>query len=88
MNFIDAESGISHYLVSVGTSQDRDVTDVVSLTQYGATERVACFDLTTDLYLQHGITYYTTVWALNSASKQQNVSRTSNGSTFNIISHK
>ncbi|XP_076086791.1 uncharacterized protein LOC143057371 [Mytilus galloprovincialis] len=78
-NFVDLESSISHYMISVGTELDKSITDVVNLTRYESTVTQACIDLEPDSYLQHDQTYYSTVWALNSASKQQNVSKTSNG---------
>lgn len=69
-------------MISVGTELDKSITDVVNLTRYESTVSQACIALEPDSYLVHGQIYYSTVWALNSASKQQNVSKTSNGSKY------
>ena len=79
-NFIDSESDLSHYMISVGTQPDKSVIDIVNLTQYDSNVNQAC--LSPVVNLQHGKTYYTTVWAFNKATKQQNVSKTSDGGKF------
>ena len=84
-DFVDSESGISHYMVSVGTELDSSVTDVVNLTRYESTVNQACLNLDPEFYLHHGQTYYTTVWAFNMGAKQLNVSKTSDGCKCNIV---
>ena len=76
---MDQESGITTYLVSVGSSPEKNVTDVVNHTQFLNSVTSACFDLDPTRYLQHDQTYYVSVWAINGGHKQLNVSATSDG---------
>jgi hypothetical protein len=62
LKFYDPESGIAFYMVSVGSVPDINVTDIANLTQYNRKTHEACVQLTTGHYLEHGKTYYTTVW--------------------------
>ncbi|XP_071152144.1 uncharacterized protein, partial [Mytilus edulis] len=59
-------------------------TDIANLTAYSRTTHGACVELTPENYLEHGHTYYTTVWALNGANNQKNVSAISNGVTVDL----
>ena len=79
LKFYDPESGIAFYMVSVGSVPDINVTDIANLTQYNRKTHEACVQLTTGHYLEHGKTYYTTVWGYNGAIKQRNCVGISNG---------
>ncbi|KAK3104702.1 hypothetical protein FSP39_008103 [Pinctada imbricata] len=67
------------YLVSVGSTPEPNVTDVVNRTQFLSSQTSTCFDLDPANHLIHGQTYYVTVWAYNGGNKQLNVSSTSDG---------
>ncbi|XP_052081925.1 uncharacterized protein LOC127719726 isoform X2 [Mytilus californianus] len=77
--FFDPESGISFYMVSVGSEPLENVTDVSNLTQVSRKLHEACVLLQQASYLEHGRIYYTTVWAFNGAARQLNISAISNG---------
>ncbi|XP_076085507.1 uncharacterized protein LOC143056307 [Mytilus galloprovincialis] len=77
--FFDPESGISFYMVSVGSEPLENVTDISNLTQINKKSHEACVLLQPGFYLEHGKTYYTTVWAYNGAARQLNISSISNG---------
>ena len=77
--FFDPESGISYYMVSVGSEPLENVTDISNLTQVNKKSHEACVLLQPGFYLEHGKTYYTTVWAYNGAARQLNISTISNG---------
>ena len=66
-------------MVSVGSVPDINVTDIANLTQYNRKTHEACVQLTAGHYLEHGKTYYTTVWGYNGAIKQRNCVGISNG---------
>ncbi|XP_076086943.1 uncharacterized protein LOC143057517 [Mytilus galloprovincialis] len=84
LHFYDPESGIGLYLVSVSSVKEINVTDIANLTEFSRTTHEACVELTPDNYLEHGHTYFTTVWAFNGANNQQNVSAISNGVTVDL----
>ncbi|CAG2214886.1 unnamed protein product [Mytilus edulis] len=84
LHFYDPESGIGLYLVSVSSVKQINVTDIANLTEYSRTTHEACVELTPDKYLEHGHTYFTTVWAFNGAINQKNVSAISNGVTVDL----
>ena len=75
--FYDPESGISKFMVGVGTSPG--LTDVVRLTRQGGKQYSACLLLNNDNHLKHGNTYYGVVWAFNGAVNQRNTSGVSDG---------
>ncbi|VDH98959.1 Hypothetical predicted protein [Mytilus galloprovincialis] len=77
--FFDPESGISFYQVSVGSEPLENVTDISNTTQVNKKSHEACVLLQPGFYLEHGKTYYTTVWAFNGAARQLNISSISNG---------
>ncbi|CAG2251012.1 unnamed protein product [Mytilus edulis] len=77
--FYDPESGISFYMVSIGSEPLENVTDVSNLTQVSRQLHDACVLLQEAAYLEHGRIYYTTVWAFNGAARQLNISGISNG---------
>ena len=70
--FEDNESGISHYLVSLGTTQGgeevRQPVDVGNVKNY----------IFSNLYLEHGVTYYSSVSAVDSAGNESKIA-SSNG---------
>ena len=76
-HFYDPESGITMYMLSVGS--ERNITDVANLTQFSYRESSACIELPPSRYLTHNQIYYTTVWAYNGGNKQLNVSVVSDG---------
>ena len=76
-NFYDPESGISSFLLGVGTSFGQ--TDVIRLRQIGPAEHRACIPVSDTTPLVHGSKYYTTVYALNGGIVRRNTSATSNG---------
>ncbi|CAG2236309.1 unnamed protein product [Mytilus edulis] len=84
LHFYDPESGIGLYLVSVGSVKQINVTDIANLTEYSRTTHEACVELTPENHLEHGHTYFTTVWAFNGANNQKNVSAISNGVTVDL----
>ncbi|XP_063408918.1 uncharacterized protein LOC134692399 [Mytilus trossulus] len=84
LHFYDPESGIGLYLVSVSSVKQINVTDVANLTEYSRTTHEACVELTPGSHLEHGHTYFTTVWAFNGAINQKNVSAISNGVTVDL----
>ncbi|CAC5384518.1 unnamed protein product [Mytilus coruscus] len=84
LHFYDPESGIAFYMVSAGSLPDINVTDIANLTQYNRKTHEACVPLSTDQYLEHGKTYYTTVWAYNGAIRQRNCVGISNGVTVDL----
>ena len=77
MDFYDPESGISAYLVGVGSSSGQ--TDIVPLQEVYYKEHTKCFDLTSDRVLQHGKTYYAIVYGVNGGIVKRNVSAVSDG---------
>ncbi|CAG2187681.1 unnamed protein product [Mytilus edulis] len=83
-HFYDPESGIGYYMVSAGSEPEINVTDVANLTEYDRRTYEVCIELTADNYLEHGQTYYTTVWAFNAGIKIRNVSAISNGVTVDL----
>ncbi|VDI41391.1 Hypothetical predicted protein [Mytilus galloprovincialis] len=84
LHFYDPESGIAFYMVSAGSLPDINVTDIANLTQYNRKTHEACVPLSTGQYLEHGKTYYTTVWAYNGAIRQRNCVGISNGVTVDL----
>lgn len=66
-------------MVSASSIQDINITDIANLTQYNRKTHEACVPLSQGQYLEHGKTYYTTVWAYNGAIKQRNCVAVSNG---------
>ncbi|XP_076085326.1 uncharacterized protein LOC143056125 [Mytilus galloprovincialis] len=77
--FFDPESGISFFMVSVGSEPLENVTDISNLTQIDRKHHKTCVFLEQGSYLEHGNTYYTTVWAYNGGARQLNSSSISNG---------
>ena len=71
-------------MVSVGSENEINVTDIANLTQYNRKTHEACVQLPEGQYLEHGKTYYTTVWAYNGAIKQRNCVSISNGGLYII----
>ncbi|VDI67222.1 Hypothetical predicted protein [Mytilus galloprovincialis] len=84
LHFYDPESGIGLYLVSVSSVKQINVTDIANLTEYSRTTHEACVELTPENYLEHGHTYFTTLWAFNGAVNQKNVSAISTGVTVDL----
>ena len=78
-DFYDPESGISFYMVGVGSEPFPNITDVANLTKIRRQTHETCFTLKPGFYLEHGATYYTIVWAYNGAARQQNISQISDG---------
>lgn len=70
-------------MVSVGSEPLENVTDISNLTQIDRKHQKACVFLEQGSYLEHGNTYYTTVWAYNGGARQLNSSSISNGGNLN-----
>ena len=77
IDFNDPESGISYYLVGVGTKPG--LTDVVRLTEISVQQISVCLDVSGTVMLEHGQSYFGVVWAFNAAINQKNNSAISSG---------
>ena len=81
-HFYDPESGIDFYLVSVGSEPITNMTDVANLTLYDRKTHEVCVQLEPENYLEHGLTYFTTVWAYNGGVNQRYINSISNGGMY------
>ncbi|XP_070573688.1 uncharacterized protein [Ptychodera flava] len=76
-NFFDPESGISKYILGVGTAPNTD--NVVSFHDVDHTVTVGCHD---DMILTHNTMYYSTLLAFNAGHRRLNTSVVSDGVLF------
>ncbi|KAL5015119.1 hypothetical protein ScPMuIL_009389 [Solemya velum] len=76
-DFYDEESGISFYLLGVGT--EPDTTDIADLMRVDRRVHQSCVELEEENYLEHGKTYYNVLYAFNGGHKRLNVSASSDG---------
>ena len=74
--FVDADSGISHYLWSINTSNSA-FTALPAARSIRADLNTACTTLTTPL--PHGVTVYSTIVAVHASAGQLSTTATSNG---------
>ena len=58
------------------------MTDVANLTLYDRRTHEACVHLEPENYLEHGLTYFTTVWAYNGGLHQKYINSISNGGMY------
>ena len=77
-DFNDPNSGITSYVVGVGTQPN--LTDVAPLMSVESIKHEYCAHL--DSSLQHDHTYYVVVWANNGGINMRNISQVSNGGRF------
>ncbi|CAH1794764.1 unnamed protein product [Owenia fusiformis] len=75
-NFTDPDSGISAYKIGFGTQEGLD--DIVPLKTLGHNTYEFCTDQS-NVHLEHNITYFTVLYAVNGGHKLLNVSVTTNG---------
>ena len=86
-DFYDPESGVSKYMVGVGTKPG--LANIVRLTQQSSKQHSTCFMLDDGNKLEHGKLYYGVVRAFNGAIFQRSSRAISDGGKLILIcSHR